>query len=284
MRKLISILAGISVVGLLIAGCSDPVTPSFVVDVPVGIVTDSDDTVFPFSQEYAPTGVVYEGTLYMAGSDYASECIGAALTSDRTWWHISQLKADGYSLEPSLCKHIETSTVIADTETCGLWNPGDTIPLAVTVLVFSRPADPGDALFGVVRVNVFDDKLWITQTEEVFYGDDPGAYWPDPDGYVEEVGFEILPDGSYGRLVWMQSFPPSRWLSVNVATRSPLFDPGAWNWKSWLKCAAAATAGSCATASIVCIFATVAYPACLGVGCGGGAVGSMVGCAVAQLL
>lgn len=283
-KSLLILLAGISVVGLLIAGCSDPVNPSFVVDVPVGIVTDSDDTVFPFSQEYAATGVVYEGFLYMAGSDYASERISAALTSHRTISHIARLTADGYSLEPSRCKHIETSTVIGDSEeTFGLWNPGDTIPLAVTVLVFSRPADPGDALFGVVRVNVFDNTVWITQTEEVFYGDDPGAYWPDPDGYVEELGLELLPDGSYGRSVWMQSYPPTRWSSVNEVMRSPLFDPGRWNWKSWGKCVSMGTTGTCATAAIGCIFSAWAYPACLGAGCGAGAVGSLVGCSVGQL-
>lgn len=282
-KSLLILLAGISVVGLLIAGCSDPVNPSFVVDVPDGIVTSSDDTVFPFSQEDPATGVVYEGTLYMAGSDYGSERISAAFTSHRTISHIARLIADGYSLEPSRCKHVETSTVIGDTETCGLWIPGDTIPLAVTVLVFSRPADPGDALFGVVRVNVFDNTVWITQTEEVFYGDDPGAYWPDPDGYVEELGLELLPDGSYGRSVWMQSYPPTRWSSVNGQTRGPLVDPGAWNWKSWLKCVAMGTTGTCAGAAIGCIFATIAYPPCLGIGCGGGAVASLVGCSVGQL-
>lgn len=73
-------------------------------------------------------------------------------------------------------------------------------------------------------------------------------------------------------------------LSVNVATRSPLFDPGGWSWESWLKCTAVSTSAGCATAVIGCIVTNIASPFRLGVLCGSAAVASMVGCAVAQLL
>ena len=73
-------------------------------------------------------------------------------------------------------------------------------------------------------------------------------------------------------------------LAVIVATRSPLFDPGGWIWESWLKCSAVGTSAGCATAAIGCIVTNIASPFRLGVLCGGAAVGSMVGCAVAQLL
>lgn len=85
-------------------------------------------------------------------------------------------------------------------------------------------------------------------------------------------------------LVLIGVFPMVVVLSLIVVTRSPLFVPGGWNWESWLKCSAVSTSACCATAAIGCIFTNLASPFRFGVLCGSAAVGSMVGCAVAQLL
>ncbi len=99
---------------------------------------------------------------------------------------------------------------------------------------------------------------------------------------------ENVEEDSIPRQVWVQSFMPYSWDYISWPVRSPTNppdpnDPDSWDWNSWFRCTTIGTGTGCSAASIGCIISSVAYPLCLGVGCAASAVGSAVGCAIAEI-
>jgi hypothetical protein len=101
---------------------------------------------------------------------------------------------------------------------------------------------------------------------------------PDLISSVAKPNFDMLDIGD--RQLWLSELMPI--YSLNLYPTYPM--AAKWSWKGWIKCSVERFTNGCVAAGGMCMFSTVAYLHCVGIGCGASAVGSMLSCAVGQLL
>ncbi|MBU1320028.1 MAG: hypothetical protein KKG33_13350 [candidate division Zixibacteria bacterium] len=252
-----------------------------------------EGVIWPFSSEDPSTGIVYTGTLYMYGSQVGQAHIMSALNLDQIVITEIYLANQGFSIAHKRCKYIATSAEVTE-EMIGdnPWEVGDTISVEITMLAFEQPtADSSEESLALIKYTNYNGQRWHAQLEKVFYGNYPSLYWGDDEGLEYQVGLEQLPDGSYGRMMWTESFRPSTWAFYDQKpSLAPLTDPpdprdpDVWDWNQYLKCLAIGYNATCYSAAVACIFSALAWPACFGIGCGAGMLGTTIGCALEQLL
>jgi len=255
--------------------------------------TMHEGDVWPFSSEDPSTGIVYTGTLYMYGSQVGQAHIMSVLELDRIKITEIYLANQGFGRAYKRCKYISTSAEVTE-EMIGNnpWEVGDTISVEMTLLVFEQPTvDPSEESLALIKYTSYNGQRWHAQLEKVFYGEYPSQYWEDDDGLEYQVGLEQLPDGSYGRMIWTESFRPNTWAFYDQEPSfAPLTDPpdprdpDVWDWNEYLKCLAIGYNAGCYSAAVACIFSTLAWPVCFGIGCGVSMLGATIGCALGQLL
>jgi len=172
------------------------------------------------------------------------------------------------------------------------WSVGDTISVEITMLVYRQPtADSTEESLALIEYTSYNDQKWHVQMEKLFYGDSPSLYWAEDDALEYQIGPEQLADGSYGRMMWSESFRPTTWdyydnlpsLAGLIDPPDPL-DPGAWDWNAYLKCLAIGYNAACYSAAAACLFSLVAWPICFGGACAAGMLGVTIGCVLGQWL
>jgi hypothetical protein len=253
-----------------------------------------EGNIWPFSSEDPVTGVIYTGTLYTYGSRVGESYISRALEVDQVKiWEI-YLIGQGFARVDNSCKYISTSAVVTEEMIGSMpWQVGDTISVEIMMLTFEQPTDdPLEESFATIKYTSLNDQMWDVQLTKIFYGDSHEAYWQDDQAIMTFIGYEELPDGSYGREVWTGAFRPTKWtyLVDNELSLSPLLSqesalgPDEWDWEQYWACVGVGISVGCALSAIACLFTGPAWLPCYGVGCGILSVmGSLIGCAISGL-
>lgn len=104
------------------------------------------------------------------------------------------------------------------------------------------------------------------------------TFTPPPSSDIENYAAVDLTGGAPSGpvMVWVKDFAgpfDNKEAGNSIAT---------WSWKRWWKCTVVSTVKMCVASAVVCTASTLAYPACVALGCTAGAAGSAAACAVEQ--